>query len=206
VKTPRVVLVSETLEHDSSATRGAWRFKLVPAAGLPALEVADVEPAVSGERLALLTVVRGLEALDEPSQVTLVTASRYVDRGIREGLEEWRRNGWTWESFGQMVPVKHRDLWQRMDRALLIHKVEVRQRRFDPPHPFPRGATAAAATVRPAGREPSNTTAASGQRSHGWWRRLRATWARRWRDRCESLWLTWDQFGLPSWRPAPWLI
>ena len=74
----------------------------------------DIEPDIQGERLELLTVVRGLEALDQPVPVTLMTPSIYVREGIRYGLAEWRRNGWRWESFGQMVPVKNCDLWQRV--------------------------------------------------------------------------------------------
>ena len=49
--------------------------------------------------------------------MTLVTPSRYVKRGINYGLPEWGRNGWKWEHFGEMVPVKNRDLWQRLDRT-----------------------------------------------------------------------------------------
>jgi hypothetical protein len=34
-----------------------------------------------------------------------------------------------------MVPVKNRDLWQRVDHALKFHKVDVRTNwRFDAPH------------------------------------------------------------------------
>ncbi len=81
-------------------------------------EAADAEPDAQGERLELLAVVRGLEALEQPSRVTLVTPSKYVNRGLTYGLEEWRANDWQWEHFGEMVPVKNRDLWQRVDRAL----------------------------------------------------------------------------------------
>jgi len=96
--------------------------------------VADQEPEVQGERLELLTVVRGLEALDQPSRVTLMTSSKYVREGIRYGLSEWQSNGWCWESFGEMVPVKNRDLWQRIDRAMRFHEVDCRTWRLDPPH------------------------------------------------------------------------
>ena len=88
----------------------------------------------SRERLDLLAVVRGLEALDQPSRVTLVTASGYVHRGLRFGLPAWRQNGWQWERYGQMVPIKNRDLWQRVDRALEFHEVAFRCARIDPAH------------------------------------------------------------------------
>jgi hypothetical protein len=93
--------------------------------------VSDEETAACGERLELLAVVRGLEALDGPAQVTLVTKSRYVSRGIRCGLTEWRANDWQWERFGRIVPVKDHDLWQRVDRALLFHKVNCQAWQFE---------------------------------------------------------------------------
>lgn len=116
------------------ACRGDWRFALQAADGSARLEVADTEPAVRGERLELLAVVRGLEALEQPSRVTLVTASRYVRRGIAVGLADWRDNGWRWEAYGRWVPIKHLDLWQRLDHALSVHRVELREFRLDGPH------------------------------------------------------------------------
>jgi ribonuclease HI len=76
--------------------------------------------------LQLLAVVRGLEALEQPSRVTLITHSRYVDRGIRNGIAVWRHNDWQWERFGEFAPVKNRDLWKRVDRAMRFHKVHCR--------------------------------------------------------------------------------
>jgi len=93
-----------------------------------------MEPNTWGERLDLLTVLRGLESLDQPSRVTLVGCSRYVEQGILYGLTEWRDNDWRWEYFGQMAPVRDADLWQRMDRVLQIHQVDCQRRRFDQGH------------------------------------------------------------------------
>src|SRR5262249_30688971 len=106
------------------------RFVLQNPDGSPSLEVADAEPAIQGERLELLTVVRGLEALPQPSRVTVVTPSAYVNRGLNYGLEEWRENNWHWERHGDMVPVKNSDLWRRLDSALRIHQVECRLQRI----------------------------------------------------------------------------
>jgi len=103
-----------------------WHFVLESTNGDQLVEAADAEHEVCGERLELLAVVRGLEALDQPSRVTLVTPSRYVSRGLRYGLEEWRRSNWQWERFGRLVPVKNGDLWQRVDRALEYHHVDCR--------------------------------------------------------------------------------
>ncbi len=122
------------LWSSSDPVEKTWRFSICSAKGTPLVEVSDHEPDAQADRLALLPVVLGLEALEEPSHVTLCTSSRYVQEGIRFGLPEWQANGWQWEYFGQMVPVKNRDLWQRVERALRFHQVECRSWRFDPPH------------------------------------------------------------------------
>ena len=141
VATPHYLLFSESCRQDE---QGEWRFVLQSIDGKEQLEANDAEPDLGGDRLELLAVVRGLEALEQPSRVTLVTSSKYVNRGLAFGLEDWRENNWEWEHYGEMVPVKNRDLWQRVDRALQFHELECRVWRFDPPH------TAAAAAVTPA--------------------------------------------------------
>jgi ribonuclease HI len=129
---PHYLLFSEASQDRSAAQ--TWRFVLQNVESQRRFSATDSEPSETGhERLELLAVVRGLEALDRPARVTLVTKSRYVSRGFRRGLEEWRNNGWRWECFGRMVPVKNADLWQRIDRALNYHRLECRTWRFDMP-------------------------------------------------------------------------
>ena len=105
---------------------GSWHFVLEPIGQGSRIEADEIEPGVTGERLNLLAVVRGIEALEQPSQVTLITPSKYVGRGIRSGIAFWREHNWHWERFGQMAPVKHDDLWKRIDRAMQYHKVDCR--------------------------------------------------------------------------------
>jgi len=114
-----------TASGSPTCGRGHWQFAL-EGCGRKRLEVEDFEPFTQGQRLELFAVIRGLEALEQPSQVTLLTASTYVKRGIIYGLDDWRASGWCWESHGKMVPVKNGDLWQRLDRALQVHSVECR--------------------------------------------------------------------------------
>lgn len=123
VPAPHFLLYSQTRSNAQQSGIGQWRFVLESADGAKRLEAADEEPATSG-RLELLAIVRGLEALDQPSRVTLVTGSRYVSRGIRFGLSQWREDGWQWERYGEMSPIKDGDLWRRVDQALQFHAVE----------------------------------------------------------------------------------
>ena len=124
VRSPHFLLFSEARRLRN---RPDWHFVIEAVDGSAKFEAADSEPHTRGERLELLAVVRGLEALDQPSQVTIYTPSRYVHRGLRFGLPEWRSSGWQWERYGQMVPVKDRDLWRRASTAPCnIHQVECR--------------------------------------------------------------------------------
>ena len=147
--------------------------------GRTRFEAADEEVESEEGRLALLAVVRGLEALEQPSRVTVVTPSRYVSRGFLFGLEEWRENGWRWERFGEMTAIKNRDLWQRIDRAMQYHQVECRVWRFDmpeTPEPAPRRAAHAARRLGVASPLPSTATS----RTHGSiWRNPAGTLPRR---------------------------
>jgi ribonuclease HI len=163
---PHILLFSEA---DSSPQRstGRWHFLLESIQGETLVEASDEEPGTHGERLELLAVVRGLEALDQPSRVTLVTPSRQVSRGLRAGLDEWRRNGWRWERDGRMVPVKNRDLWQRIDWAMRFHEVQCRSWRIDLAHQAPQPA-------------PRPERASSGSRRWAHWGERAAEVVRRW--------------------------
>ena len=138
VPAPHFLLFSESRPTRTKAAaagenRGLWHFVLESVDGSTKVEATDEEQERDPERLELLAVIRGLEALDQPSKVTLVTRSRCVTRGLRFGIDRWRDNGWQWECFGKMAPIKDGDLWQRIDQALQFHKVRCRTWRFDPP-------------------------------------------------------------------------
>lgn len=131
---PHFLLFSAT-EPQAEGSRGPdaggrWRFQLESLDGSATFGAADREPAMDAARLELLAVVRGLEALDGPCRVTLVTPSRYVRRGIRFGLRGWRESDWCWEAFGRMQRVPNADLWRRIDTALTIHDVRCRAWQF----------------------------------------------------------------------------
>jgi ribonuclease HI len=119
---PHYLLFSESSFDDGNRPR--WQFVLQSVGGEQHFAAADTEYATRASRLELLAVVRGLEALDQPSRVTLLTRSRYVRRGIRRELNQWRERRWHWERFGNVVPIRDHDLWQRVDRALEYHQLE----------------------------------------------------------------------------------
>jgi len=129
---PHYLLFAEAnVEENALCNAGRWRFALESLDGSSKIEAEDVDDDARLDRLNLLAVVRGLEALEGPSRVTLLTMSWYVRRGFSEGLELWRQNNWRWETFGQMTSVTNEDLWRRVDRALQFHIVQCRTWRLD---------------------------------------------------------------------------
>lgn len=203
VESPHYLLFSEARGRDRS---GHWHFVLQSVDGSHKFEATDDEPNVAGERLELLSLVRGLEALEQPSRVTIVTRSRYVNRGIVHGLDEWRAAGWNWEKFGQMVPVKDSDLWRRVDHALRFHRVDCRCWRFDAPH---EQGFVGARTARRQDNESRSRFAAKavpnrGRRVRNWLRRGALRTQRKASERSESIRLWFQQLGTGL-LSKPWL-
>lgn len=132
VSQPQFLLFCDAHASDSYAGNcspcvfGRWHFVLERLDGNEQLEAADSESSIHPDRLALLSVVRGLEALEQPSRVNLVTTSRYVSRGLKYGLSNWRESDYQWERFGIQKPIRNADLWQRVDQALQFHGVTCR--------------------------------------------------------------------------------
>jgi ribonuclease HI len=133
--TPHFLLLTQAQTKQTSLPAqnrgGYWRFILEEIGGSQRIEVKEMEPGIWGERLQLLAVVRGLEALEQPSHVTLITPSRFVGNGIRIHLKNWQEHQWQWEHFGEMIPIKNLDLWQRIDQALKYHQLDCRIWDFD---------------------------------------------------------------------------
>jgi ribonuclease HI len=117
---------ASTASESANANRGRWKFVLENVETGERSEATDIEPSFATERCALVSVLRGLESLEQPSRVTLVTTSRYVTRGLQYGLTEWRDNDFSWEHFGAVQPIRNADIWRRIDRTLAFHQVQCR--------------------------------------------------------------------------------
>src|ERR1700749_3663464 len=119
---PHFLLHAETYQSGHAAPR--WKITIQSVGDGERFTATDCGSNTRRSRLELLAVVRGLEAIDRPSRVTLLTRSGYVSRGIRRQLSQWREHHWQWERFGSVAPIRDYDLWRRTDRALEFHNVE----------------------------------------------------------------------------------
>lgn len=74
----------------------------------------------TNNRMELMAVIAGLEALTKPCRVEIVSDSRYVtDAFNKKWIESWVRHNWR----GASGPVKNVDLWQRLLQAAKPHSL-----------------------------------------------------------------------------------
>ena len=87
----------------------------------------------TNNRMDLMGVIAGLEALRYPCTVRVITDSQYVVRAFTDGwVEGWLSRGW--KTAGRQ-PVKNVDLWQRLLRAKEPHTVTFEWVRGHAGHP-----------------------------------------------------------------------
>ena len=75
----------------------------------------------TNNQMELMAVIMGLEALKRPVSITVVSDSKYVLNGIQNWLEGWKRNGW---KNAKKQPVANQELWQRLDAATQLHRID----------------------------------------------------------------------------------
>jgi ribonuclease HI len=76
----------------------------------------------TNNRMELLAVITGLEALREPCAVKVTSDSAYVINGIQEGwARKWRANGWR---KSDKTTALNSDLWARLLRLCETHTVD----------------------------------------------------------------------------------
>jgi ribonuclease HI len=114
---------------------GGWAFLLRHPASGKELERSGAERETTNNRMELLAVIRGLEALKRPASVELVTDSVYVGRGITEWLPRWKANGWRRREGKRLKDIKNEDLWRRLDHLLSRHRVRFTHVRGHAGHP-----------------------------------------------------------------------
>jgi ribonuclease HI len=74
----------------------------------------------TNNRMELIAVIRGLQALKRPCTVDVTTDSVYVKNGITQWIHNWKRNGWRTAA---KKPVKNDDLWRELDGVAAAHDI-----------------------------------------------------------------------------------
>ena len=118
----------KSLEQIVLSTDGACLGNPGPGGWAALLRFQDKEKMLSGgeadttnNRMELMAVISGLNALKRPCEVTIVTDSQYVMKAFKEGwLEKWEQNGW---KTADKKPVKNQELWEELVAAVDRHQV-----------------------------------------------------------------------------------
>jgi len=84
-------------------------------------ELCGGESVTTNNRMELMAVIRALQALKRACNVKVYTDSVYVQKGMTEWIEGWKKRGWR---TADKKPVKNDDLWQELDAIAQQHKIE----------------------------------------------------------------------------------
>ena len=75
----------------------------------------------TNNRMELMAVIVGLEALNRPCEVEVYSDSQYVVNAFNQHwVDAWVKKGW---KRGGNEPVKNQELWQRLLKAMEPHRV-----------------------------------------------------------------------------------
>ncbi|MCR5789796.1 MAG: ribonuclease HI [Lachnospiraceae bacterium] len=75
----------------------------------------------TNNRMELMAVIAGLEALTKRCEVEVISDSQYVTKAFNDHwIDGWLKNGW---KTAQKKPVLNEDLWRRLLKAMEPHQV-----------------------------------------------------------------------------------
>lgn len=77
----------------------------------------------TNNRMELMAVIVGLEALKKSCNVKITSDSKYfIDAFEQKWIDSWQKNNWKTAS---KKPVKNVELWKRLLEAMKPHKIEL---------------------------------------------------------------------------------
>ncbi len=82
-------------------------------------EFSGGEHHTTNNRMEMMAIIKGLAALKERCDVTVVSDSKYVIDNIRS-VHTWKSRGWRTTA---KKPVKNRDLWEILDESCIHQQV-----------------------------------------------------------------------------------
>jgi ribonuclease HI len=119
-------------------TDGACQGNPGPGGWAALLQYGKQEKVLSGSardttnnRMELQAALEALRALNDPCQVTLLTDSEYLKKGITEWLPNWKKRNWRRKG-GKLANV---DLWMKLDEEITRHEIDWRWVRGHAGHP-----------------------------------------------------------------------
>lgn len=90
---------------------GGWAARMIYGDGR-IRELGGFAPETTNNRMELQAAIEGLKAAEADIEITLVTDSEYLRKGITEWIHGWKRRGWRTAA---KKPVLNQDLWHELD-------------------------------------------------------------------------------------------
>lgn len=105
-----------------SGNPGPGGYGVILRFGERKMELSGGEKDTTNNRMELMGVITGLEALKFPCKVIFQTDSKYVVDSVEKGwAKSWRRNNWI---KSDKKPALNKDLWERLLKLLETHEVK----------------------------------------------------------------------------------
>jgi len=114
---PTVIIYTDGACKGNPGT-GGWGVVL--RSGTNEKRLKGGEKNTTNNRMEMTAVIEALKAIKFPCVIELFTDSQYVNRGVNEWLQNWKKSGWKTAS---KAPVKNVDLWIILDELLGTHQI-----------------------------------------------------------------------------------
>lgn len=86
-------------------------------------EISGGEKNTTNNRMELTAVIKALELLKEPCQVSLYTDSQYIANALTKGwAKKWKANGWM---RNKREKALNPELWDRLLNLYDVHQIDV---------------------------------------------------------------------------------
>ena len=93
---------------------------VTPKGELVSMELSEGYAETTNNRMELMGVIAGLEALNRPCDVKVISDSQYVVKAFTEHwIDSWVKGNWKRKA----GPVLNSDLWKRLLKAMEPHNV-----------------------------------------------------------------------------------
>ena len=107
-------------DGSSFGNPGPGGLGVVLRLGETQVEISDGFHLTTNNRMEIMACCVALETITGKRTVNIHTDSQYTINGITKWIWGWKKRGWV---TGEGLPIKNKDLWQRLDNARKKHNV-----------------------------------------------------------------------------------
>jgi len=102
---------------------GGWAFILRHVTTGKTMEKTGATLQTTNNQMELQALIEGLQSLQRPTRVHVVTDSTYLKQGLTEWIQNWKRRGWKRKTSNGLKPVKNVEQWKQLDELTEIHQL-----------------------------------------------------------------------------------